>query len=139
MNRRAPGHSSLIAHLRRVDRLRLNVVLSATAALVLMIGAAWYPLGVEPAVQPSSVGPQAAGELLVKFKPGTAGDAVRNLHTSIGAQEIEALRGIGVSRVRVPNGSSAAEIARRYQQNPNVQYAEPNFLATTQDIVNDPA
>jgi thermitase len=67
----------------------------------------------------------AEGEVLVKFEPGTLGRAQSEAHRQGGGQVQETIPGIGVQLVRVPPGTERASVAR-YQQNPNVRYAELN-------------
>jgi len=77
------------------------------------------------------------GEFLLKFKPGTPADAVRNANASSKATQIDTVPGIGVARMKVPDGSSVNEMVNLYGKNPNVQYAEPNFLRQATDTPND--
>lgn len=77
------------------------------------------------------------GEFLVKFQPGAAADAVRNLNAQNNAPEIDRIPGIGVARLRVPTGSSVGAMVTLYGRNPNVLYAEPNYIRTATDTPND--
>lgn len=72
-------------------------------------------------------GPFVAGELLVKFRPGAAADAQTEAHRAVGGAPVAEIQRTGVHRVRVPARSETAALAR-YQRNPNVLYAEPNFV-----------
>ena len=78
------------------------------------------------------------GEFLVKFQPGAAADAVRNLNAQNNAPEIDRIPGIGVARLRVPTGSSVGAMVTLYGRNPNVVYAEPNYIRHDSDSPNDP-
>jgi len=67
------------------------------------------------------------GEVLVKFRPGVNENARADAHRvarGLAVGEVERTR---VQRVRVPAGDEYATIAR-YQRNPNVLLAEPNYL-----------
>ena len=68
-----------------------------------------------------------AGEILVTFRPGAAASAKADVHRQAGAMRLAEIARTGVERVRVAPGDESAAIAR-YQRNPNVLYAEPNFV-----------
>ncbi len=71
--------------------------------------------------------PFVAGDVLVKFKPGVNANARADAHRVVGATPLVEILRTGVHRVRVPAGDESAAIAR-YVRNPNVLYAEPNFI-----------
>ncbi|WP_407278899.1 S8 family serine peptidase [Aromatoleum evansii] len=68
----------------------------------------------------------APDQLLVAFKPGTAGAQIAQAHAAAGAQVIKRFDAIGVQLLAIPSGAVEASIAL-YERNPNVRYAEPNF------------
>jgi len=67
------------------------------------------------------------GEILVKFRPGSNASAKANAHRLAGGTPLAEIARTGVQRTAVPAGNEPAAIAR-YQRNPNVLYAEPNFI-----------
>ncbi len=75
----------------------------------------------------ASAGPFVPGEILVTFRPGTAANARADIHRQAGGERLAELTQTRVHRVRVAAGDESAAIAR-YQRNPNVLYAEPNFI-----------
>jgi thermitase len=77
------------------------------------------------------------GEFLVKFAPGTPAEDVDNFHADNRVEELDELPGIGVKRLRVPPGSSVAEMVNAYLRNPNVLYAEPNYVRSSVSTPND--
>ncbi len=79
--------------------------------------------------QPPNRGRFVSGEILVKFKPGAAASAKAEANRVAGGLAAAEIRRSGLQRVRVPAGQEAAAIAR-YQRNPNVQYAELNYVRT---------
>jgi subtilisin family serine protease/subtilase family serine protease len=95
----------------------------ALVAISLVVGA----LTVRSAAQTVTPVPFAAGDVLVKFKPGVNANARADAHRALGATPLIEIPGTGVHRVRVPAGAESAAIAR-YLRNPNVLYAEPNFI-----------
>jgi thermitase len=68
-----------------------------------------------------------AGEILVKFRPGIAAAAKADTHRVAGGRMVAEIARTNVQRVAVPAGDEPAAITR-YQRNPNVMYAEPNFI-----------
>jgi subtilisin family serine protease len=67
------------------------------------------------------------GEILVTFRPGTNASAKADVHRQAGGTRLAEIARTGVQRVRIAPGDESAAMAR-YQRNPNVLYAEPNFV-----------
>ncbi len=82
--------------------------------------------GVNSSSAEDASGDYRAGEILVKLRPGV--DAPRALGRLAGraAQRIAPL---GLERVRLPQGVSVEEALAAYRSDPDVEYAEPNYLA----------
>lgn len=81
------------------------------------------------------------GELLVKFKAGVSAKSAMGVHSAVGSTVIK--RGFTVvpnlERVALPAGASIKDAIVQYMQNPNVEYAEPNYLRYPKMTVpNDP-
>ncbi len=83
-------------------------------------------LTVRSAAQTTPV-PFVAGDVIVKFKPGVHANARADAHRALGATLLVEIPRADVHRVRVPAGAESAAIAR-YRRNPDVLYAEPNFI-----------
>ena len=84
------------------------------------------------AQQQGSLPSAVAGQVIVGFVPGAPGLAVANAHRQAGAVPMQtpaaqALAAINATVVRVGSGNVTAAIAS-YESNPNVLYAEPNYL-----------
>jgi thermitase len=80
-----------------------------------------------------------AGELLVKFEPGAAAQSRSAALAEVGGQHIRTLYHSDVELWAVPAGQEQA-VAAALAQNPNVVYAEPNYLYYTADTTpNDPS
>ena len=84
---------------------------------------------VSSGAQPSVAGRFVPGQILVKFRPGAAATAVADAHRVAGGLPALEIARTGVHLVRVPAGREAAAIAL-YTRNPNVVYAEPNYIRT---------
>lgn len=75
------------------------------------------------------------GELLVKFrKSGVA----KSIHKSFGTAAKSSIRMLKVDHVRLPEGMTVKEALALYRNNPDVEYAEPNFYVRKASIPNDP-
>ena len=66
-------------------------------------------------------------QVVVGFQPGAAASAVAEAHRQAGATPMRRLDAIGAVVVNTNNRSVQATVAS-YQANPNVRYAEPNYL-----------
>jgi subtilisin family serine protease len=77
----------------------------------------------------ASGGPFVAGEILVKFAPGANANTRADVHFLSGGIPGHEIARTGVQRILVAAGDEAAAVAR-YRRNPNVLYAEPNFIRT---------
>jgi len=75
---------------------------------------------------PVQIPPYAPDRILVKFKPGTAAKAIGEAHRQAQGKALGTIRGIGVTVIQVPAGTVPDKVAR-YEANPNVQYAEPDY------------
>ena len=67
------------------------------------------------------------GEIVVKFRPGTNANAKADAHRAAGGRQLNEIARTGLQRVAVQAGDEAAAVAR-YRRNPNVLYAEPNYI-----------
>jgi thermitase len=77
--------------------------------------------------------------ILVKFQPGTPASEVARAHASARSVVLKDIPGIDVQVVGLPRGLSVARGIGLYQHNPNVEYAEPDYLFQEQTTVpNDP-
>ena len=93
-----------------------------------------------PASQPSSSRgnnvPYAAGQLLVKFRPGVSPERRRAVRSVAGARSTRKLPVPGLELVELEGPVKAAEAA--FEAHAEVAYAEPNFVYRTSASPNDP-
>lgn len=68
------------------------------------------------------------GEVLVKFKTGTDTNRIRGLHNALGATKVKDISHIGVQHLRLPQSVSVEEAIEYYSTDPDVEYAEPNYI-----------
>lgn len=68
------------------------------------------------------------GELLVKFKSGKAASSLKT-HQAVGAKTIRSFTVVpDLEHVKLPEGLSVKDAIVRYMSDPNVEYAEPNYM-----------
>lgn len=78
-------------------------------------------------------------EIIVKFKSGVSEKVLAGINSRHGSSVISTSRFAGFKRLRIPGRKTVAEMVEIYKKNPNVEYAEPNFLAHAFGMVpNDP-
>ena len=86
-------------------------------------------------------GKYVQGELLVKFKSGTAKASVQKAHQTAGATVMQSFKIVpDVEQVRLAKGLSVKDAITQYMSNPDVEYAEPNYIrkvASTEVIPSD--
>jgi hypothetical protein len=72
--------------------------------------------------------PYVEGEVLVKYRAGASISSVVDT-ARIGARSVETLRSLQVQRIRVPASMGTKKAVDYYRSLPNVEYAEPNYIA----------
>jgi thermitase len=77
--------------------------------------------------QTVSGGAAVSGQIVVKFQPGAAAGAKTNAHRAGGGRVLKEISRTGVQLVEVTAGDEGGAI-NRYRRNPNVLYAERNFI-----------
>ena len=80
----------------------------------------------------------AKGELLIKFKPALKSDAIKSSLAKLNAVPISSFRRIGVQHIKLPKGLNVKEAIKMLEDDPNVEYAEPNYMLYLDFIPNDP-
>jgi len=78
------------------------------------------------------------GELLVKFRSGVSRHLAQATHRYLGSRTIKRFRRINVDHIKIPEGSSVEEAISVYRLDPDVEYAEPNYIRRAFLMPNDP-
>ena len=91
-----------------------------------------------PAARKAGTARYVPGEVLVKFRAGASTIAIKALHSALGAGKIKEIRHLGIHQMKLPDNVSVEEAVRVYQSDPNVEFAEPNYIVRTSAIPNDP-
>jgi len=68
------------------------------------------------------------GEILVKYKSHVSASTIRSFQDRLGASTIRAFRDIGIRQVKLPPRMSVETALEYYRGNPDVAYAEPNYI-----------
>ena len=81
-------------------------------------------------------GRYAEGELLVKFKSGVVSSSSLKAHQAVGASVARKFSIVpNLERVKLPQGLSVKDAIVRYMSDPDVEYAEPNYIRHTSTLV----
>ncbi len=78
----------------------------------------------------------ADGEILVKFKKGTSPAQVRSM--MVGSRVLDEIEGLGIIRMKIPSDKTVQEMVEEYENNPNVEYVEPNYVGYCFKTPDDP-
>jgi subtilisin family serine protease len=91
-----------------------------------------------PPDQASGAGaPFVPDEVLVKFRPAADAITRASARAQLGAGHLRTFRG-GAEHWKVPPGLGAERAIERLRRHPLVDYAEPNFILSTDVVPNDP-
>ena len=77
-------------------------------------------------------------EIIVKFKPGTSSKIISKLNSGQGAFIRHGSPYAKFRRIKIPRGKTVSEMVEVYREDPNVEYAEPNYIAHALMVPNDP-
>ena len=102
------------------------------------IGLAVLAILISAAIQQPAAPEFVEGELLVKFSDGLSAQDVDAAMARIGAQTIEQLSFVDVHHLKITSDKSVEKAVEEFAALPNVVYAEPNYIYTTQVTPNDP-
>lgn len=80
----------------------------------------------------------AADWVVVKFKPEIPAELAAGVISAYGAREIGRIEAIGVTKIQIPSGLSVEEMIFALNQNPDIEYAEPDYVCRISDTPNDP-
>src|SRR3954447_3754735 len=140
MRRHGPpsgGHSRLGSHARR---LALTACL-ATAAAGLTVGGA-PALAASPGasdVTPSADAPYVPGEVVVRYRDGTSASERTQARSEQAATLERKLPLKNTELLKLEPGDSVRQTANDLEDQPDVVYAEPNFIVHAADLTpNDP-
>jgi subtilisin family serine protease len=79
----------------------------------------------------------ASNEVLVKFHPSLSESDVENLIAVYQSQKIKKIAKLEVYQIQIPENYSVEEMVYVFERNPDVLYAEPNYIARITATPND--
>ena len=79
----------------------------------------------------------AEGELLVKYKNGTASQAAFAVNRQTGAQVLEEFADLGWQRIKLPANLSLSRAIKIYESSADIEFAQPNFYYHLLNTPND--
>src|SRR3712207_1985986 len=92
----------------------------------------------DPTYQEGTQQSFASGEIIVKLEEAASQADLRDLNQQTDATVEEHLPQSDVSVVDLPQDLSVSEAVQAYEDSPDVEYAEPNFLLQPAAVPNDP-
>jgi serine protease len=78
------------------------------------------------------------GEIVVKFKDGVSLQKVGATMAELGVKEISRNESIGFRQLAIPEDKTVEEMVKIFSARPDVEYAEPNYIAHAFWTPNDP-
>ncbi len=118
----------------------MKALLRSIIALAALIGVAPTPLNQVAAVSigPVGAGAYVAGEVLVKFKPVLSAQDRTATVAARGHAVHADLSQPGWVQVKVGTGQTMTQVLAAYQNDPGVEYAQPNYIYRATAVPNDP-
>ena len=83
--------------------------------------------------------PYVPGEILVKFKKTASTTDIVQLNTTLGSKTIKEFPAIGVQHIKLKPGETVVEAIKKYGDDHNVEYAEPNYIVHALLTPDDPS
>jgi subtilisin family serine protease len=98
-----------------------------------------YISGQVPTPPSTSAGKYVPGHVLVKFRPSIRPSVMRAAHLAVAGNVEQTFTSVeGLQLVSLPATTRVADALATYRANPNVQYAEPDFIVHRFQTANDP-
>ena len=82
--------------------------------------------------------PYKEDEILVKFKPSITSEQIQIKIASYETEIKHIIPEIKIYQLKLPEGYTVEEMIQVYNENPDVEFAEPNYVAYGATIPNDP-
>lgn len=116
----------------------MKALLRSIMAIAALLGVALTLLNQVSAVsfEPAGTGAYVAGEVLVKFKPVFSAQDHKATIAARGHDALANLNQPGWVQVKVGTGQEMTQVAA-YQNDPSVEYAQPNYIYHTTAVPND--
>jgi subtilisin family serine protease len=122
--------------------MRLSVVLSLLIAALALLAQADRPQRLRPlpgVVDRTQEPKYRTDRVLVRFRPGTTQDSMTAAHSAVQGQVLHEFRSVArLQVVGLGQGASVQAALHWYKQDPNVLYAEPDYIVKVLTTPNDP-
>ncbi|NIO48381.1 MAG: S8 family serine peptidase [Candidatus Aminicenantes bacterium] len=82
--------------------------------------------------------PYRPDEVLVKFKPTLTEQTIKATIAAYQCKKLKRIPRINVYKIQIQNNLSVEETLFAFKRNPDVEYAEPNYIAYVTETPNDP-
>jgi subtilisin family serine protease len=117
----------------------MKALLRSIIAIAALVGVALTLLNQVTAVsfEPVVTGAYVAGEVLVKFKPVFSAQDRTATVAAQGHAVLANLNQPGWVQVKVGTGQTMTQVLAAYQNDPSVEYAQPNYIYHTTAVPND--
>lgn len=102
----------------------------ASAAENFKVGQSCATVGDQPTYAP--------GEIIVKFRDGVSRQQASAAQADLGATLVSTNSQIGINQLRIPADKTVEEMVAAFAARPDVEYAEPNYIAHAFMTPNDP-
>ena len=116
---------------------RRRALPALVAALLLAAALVAPAAAASPDPEPSGSGEYDPDRVLVAFQPGLAGEERRAAHASERGRVENTMDWLNLDVIRLPDGMDPVDAAARYERNPNVAYAHPNWEVNLTSTPND--
>ncbi len=84
-----------------------------------------------------SKGDFAGGEIIVKYKAKVSASMAASIFEKYGCTEVATSQRGGFKRVKIPPSKTVEEMVELFRADPNVEYAEPNYVYKALMVPND--
>jgi subtilisin family serine protease len=115
----------------------MNTTLRSLAPVLVALALAPVPGSAAPWPQRLPPGSHVPGELLVKFKAAASARGGGSVAAK-GHSVVRSLRAPGLKQVKAAPGQSVSEAIAAYRADPDVEYAQPNYVYRAAAEPNDP-
>ena len=116
---------------------RISWMRPLAVAVVVALGLLLGDTAPQAQTSAPATAPYAAGELLVKYKTAFQGLASDSYSRRWGISTLKILKIQGVHRVKLPAGMAVHDALDLFRQNPQVEFAEPNYYRHIRATPND--
>jgi len=82
--------------------------------------------------------PYKEDEILVKFKPSVSSEQIEIEIASYETEIKHIIPEIKICQLKLPDGYTVEEMIQAYNENPDVEFAEPNYIVYGATVPNDP-